>query len=175
MKTSPASSLKIAISVVFSDRLQLALFLGIAIAFWVAFSILDQLLFFSPLLDFYIPVDAVPNFILSIVTSVLMGLVVSMNVYILKTINTGKRKNNKKKISTSMFSGTSLGMISGACASCTSLSFLLVSTFGWAGVVASNILSNFQIPLRLVSIGLLAWALYSSSKRMTETCITKEH
>jgi hypothetical protein len=70
-----------------------------------------------------------------------------------------------------MFSGTSLGMISGTCASCTSLSFLLISTLGGAGIVVSNLLSNFQIPLRLISIGLLAWAYYSSSNRMTASCI----
>jgi hypothetical protein len=164
------ASVKIANAMVVSNRMQLALFAGIAIAFWIAFSVLDQLLFFYPFFDFYLPADALPNFILSIATSVLMGLVVSMNVYILRTTKFGK-----KKISTSIFSGTSVGMITSACASCTSLSFLLVSTFGWAGVIASNVLSDFQIPLRLVSIGLLAWALYSSSKKITVTCVTKEH
>jgi hypothetical protein len=70
-----------------------------------------------------------------------------------------------------MFSGTSLGMISGACASCTSISFLLISTFGGIGAVASNLLSTFQIPLRLVSIGILIWAIYSSSSRLSASCI----
>ena len=163
------ASVRMATAMIISNRAQLALAIGIAIAFWIAFSMLDQLLFFYPFFDFYLPAEALSNFILSIVTSVLMGLVVSMNVYILRSM-----KSREKKVSTSMFSGVSLGMVSGACASCTSLSFLLVSTFGWAGIVASNVLSNFQIPLRLVSIGLLAWALYSSSKKLTATCMTKE-
>lgn len=161
---SSISSIKIAISTLLNNRGYAAVVLGIAVAFWIAFNVLDQLLFFSPFLDFYLPSDALPTFILSNVTSVLMGLVVSMNIYILRNLKL-------KKISSSMFSGTSLGMISGACASCTSLSFLLVSTFGVAGTVASNFLSNFQIPLRLISIGLLVWALYSSSKKLTATCM----
>lgn len=115
-------------------------------------------------MDFYLPVDAVPTFILSNVTAVLMGLVVGMNVFIPRSLKL-------KKISASMFSGTSLGMISGACASCISLSFLLISTFGGIGAVASNVLTTFQIPLRLISIGILLWALYSTSKRLTASCV----
>jgi len=163
------ASVRMATAMIIGNRVHFALAVGIAIIFWIAFSMLDQLLFFYPFLDFYLPADALPNFILSIMTSVLMGLVVSMNIYILRSMKFGE-----KRLNTSMFSGVSLGMISGACASCTSLSFLLVSTFGWAGIVASSILSNFQIPLRLVSIGLLAWALYSSSKKVTATCMTKK-
>jgi hypothetical protein len=153
-----------AASMLLSNRVHAAIFVGISVAFWIAFNVLDQLLFFYPFLDFYLPSDAVPTFLLSNVTSVLMGLVVSTNVYILRNLKL-------KKISASMFSGTSLGMISGACASCTSLGFLLVSTFGVAGTIASNVLSNFQIPLRLISIGLLVWALYSSSRKLTASCM----
>jgi len=46
----------------------------------------------------------------------------------------------------------------------------LVSTLGAAGVTASNFLSNFQIPLRLLSIGLLAWAYYSVSGELMKSC-----
>ena len=162
--TASIVSIKIATSMLLNNRVHAAIMIGIAVAFWIAFNVLDQLLFFSPFLDFYLPNDALPTFVLSNVTSVLMGLVVSMNIYILRNLKL-------KKISASMFSGTSLGMISGACASCTSLSFLLVSTFGVAGTVASNLLSNFQIPLRLISIGLLIWALYSSSRKLTASCM----
>lgn len=157
-------SIKIAASTLLNNGVYAAIVVGIGAAFWIAFNVLDQLLFFSPFLDFYLPSDALPTFILSNVTSVLMGLVVSMNIYIVRNLKV-------KKISASMFSGTSVGMISGACASCTSLGFLLVSTFGVAGTIASNFLSNFQIPLRLISIGLLVWAFYSSSRKLTASCM----
>ena len=51
---------------------------------WIIFSVFDQLLFFSPILVFYVPDDAVIGFILSTISAVLMGIVVSMNVYIVK-------------------------------------------------------------------------------------------
>jgi hypothetical protein len=50
------------------------------------------------------------------------------------------------------------------------LGFLLISTFGGLGIVASNFLSIYQIPLRLVSIGILIWALYSMHKEITKSC-----
>jgi hypothetical protein len=162
--TGALNPIGIAIMVLAKSRLYVALAFGVAAIFWIAFNMLDQLLFFSPFWDFYLPNDAVPSFILSNIIAALMGLVVSMNVYIIRSLKL-------KKISASMFSGTSVGMISGACASCTSLSFLLISTFGGVGAVASSVLSTFQIPLRLLSIGLLVWALYSTSKRLTASCV----
>ena len=79
-------SIKMATSVLLNNRVHLAIVVGIAVAFWIAFNVLDQLLFFFPFLDFYLPSDALPTFVLSNVTSVLMGLVVSMNVYILRNL-----------------------------------------------------------------------------------------
>jgi hypothetical protein len=162
--SSAVASIRLAITKIFQNGASLALAICVAIIFWIAFNVLDQLLFFSPFLDFYLPASAAPNFILSTATSVLMGLVVSINVYIVQSLKL------KKNASASLFSGTTLGMISGACASCTSLSFLLISTFGGLGAVASTFLSTFQIPLRLVSIALLVWAIYSSSRRITSSC-----
>ncbi len=161
---SAVGPIGVAILTIAKSKFYVAIAAGVAAVFWIAFNMLDQLLFFSPFLDFYLPTDAIPSFILSNITAILMGLVVSMNVYIIKSLKL-------KKISASMFSGTSLGMISGACASCTSLSFLLISTFGGVGAVASNVLTTFQIPLRLLSIGILLWALYSTSKRLTASCV----
>jgi hypothetical protein len=55
------------------------------------------------------------------------------------------------------------------------LGFLLVSTFGGVGIAASTLLSNYQIPLRIVSIALLIWALYSISNKLTRSCIINGH
>src|SRR5206468_3194525 len=123
-----------------------------------------QLLYFTPIVFFYLPEDAVVGFILATITSILLGIVVSMNIYIFK--------NTKMKINTgSFFSGSSLGVLSSTCASCSSLGFFLVSTLGAAGVTASTFLSNYQIPLRLLSIGLLAWAYYSVSRGLMKSCM----
>lgn len=134
-----------------------------ALAFWIISSIFDQLLFFSPIVIFYLPDDAVVGFVLASMTSILLGIVVSMNIYIFR--------HKKMKIKTaSFFFGSSIGVLSSTCASCSSLGFYLSSTLGAAGVTASNFLSNYQTPLRLLSIALLIWAYYSVSKELTKSC-----
>lgn len=144
--------------------LYVALAAVVSSIFWIIFTVFDQLLFFTPVLVFYLPNDAALGFMLSTITAILMGIVVSMNVYVLKhsrglKINIG-----------SFFSGSTLSMISSTCASCSSLGFLLVSTFGGVGVTASTFFSNYQIPLRVISIAILVWALYSISNKLTKSC-----
>ena len=153
------------IRMVFGNPFYVAIATAIAVLFWIVFNLLDDLLFFSPVLAFYVPDDAIIGFVLSNVTSVLLGLVVAMNVYVFR--HTRAKEINRA----SLFSGSSLSVIASACASCSSLGFFLISTFGSVGVLASTILSNYQVPLRLISIGLLLWATYSVSKRLAASCV----
>ena len=80
-------------------------------------------------------------------------------------------KTFKVKISKSSFSGTSLSILSSICVSCSSIGFLLISTFGGLGIVVSNFLSIYQTPLCIISIGILLFALYSIHKRITKSCV----
>jgi hypothetical protein len=102
--------------------------------FWIIFNVFDQLLFFSHVVTFYLP--AVGGFILSNVTAVLVGVIISMNVYVIK------HSKGLKVGFLSLFSGSSIGVLSSTCASCCSLGFLLISTFGGLGVTASTFLTN---------------------------------
>ena len=136
----------------------------IATIFWIVFNVFEQLLFFSPIVVFYLPEDAITGFILSNITAILLGIVVSMNIYVLK-YSRGIKLN-----ATSFFSGSTIGVLSSTCASCSSLGFLLVSILGGAGMALSTFLSNYQTPLRIVSIALLLWAYYSVSIRLTRAC-----
>jgi hypothetical protein len=129
----------------------------------------DQLLFFSPVFVFYLPDDAVTGFILSNITAVLMGIVVGMNVYVFR------HSKGLKITAASFFSGSTLSALSSTCASCSSLGFLLVYTFGGLGVTASTFLSDYQIPLRIISVALLIWALYSISNKLTAGCRMKSN
>jgi hypothetical protein len=151
--------------VFFSNWLYIALAGAVSSILWIIFSIFDQLLFFSPIFVFYLPDDAITGFILSTITAILMGIVVSMNVYIVE------HSGNLKIDIGSLFSGSTLSMISSTCASCSSVGFLLVSTFGGIGVTASAFLSNYHIPIHIMSIALLMWALYSASKKLTKSCV----
>ncbi len=153
------------LKIVFSKWTYILIAFITGLVFWIVSSIFDQLLFFTPIVIFYLPEDAVVGFILATITAILSGVVVSINIYLFK--------NTKLKIKTaSFFSGSSLGVLSSTCASCSSLGFLLVSTLGAAGVTASTFLSNYQTPLRILSIALLVWAYYSIGLRLVASCKT---
>jgi hypothetical protein len=149
-------------STVFARKAYVALALAVAAGLWVLMMYLDQLLFFTPVFAFYIPADAWTSFSLSTTVSALLGTVVSMNVYVFRT--------SKVRLGGSFLSGSTLGVISGVCAGCTSAGFFLVTTFGVAGIAATSILAQYQLPLRLASIGLLMWAYYSAHRRITQSC-----
>lgn len=136
----------------------------ISSVFWVIFCTFDQLLFFSQVVVFYLPSDAVVGFILSTIISILLGIVISMNLYLLR------HAKGLRTSTASLFSGSAIGVFSSTCVSCSSAGLLLVSTFGSLGIAASSFISDYQIPLRLMSMILLIWALYSISMTITKGC-----
>jgi hypothetical protein len=162
------SSFLTAFQLTFSKPTYIAIAAFIGIVFWIIFNTLDELLFFSPVFTFYLPDDAIGSFILSSITASLLGAVVAMNVYVFR--------NSSIKLSrASFFSGSSISVVSSACASCSSFGFFLISTFGSAGLLASTIMSNYQTLIRLIALGLLVWALYSVSNRLTKSCMIKDY
>lgn len=156
-------SLLLSIRIVFSHILYIALAIAVATVFWIVFNVFEQLLFFLPVWVFYLPEDATSSFALTNVTAILLGILVSMNVYVIR--------HSRLKISkpSSFFSGAGLSILSSTCVSCSSIGFLLISTFGGLGIAISNFFSIYQIPLRIISIGILLFALYSVHKRITKT------
>jgi hypothetical protein len=148
---------------VFSNPLYIAIAAAVFTTFWIIFNVFDSLLFFSPIVTFYVSDDAVTGFILTNITSVLMGILVAMNVYVIR--------NSRLKLDKSLLSGSILGIASSACASCSSIGFLVISTFGSFGIIAIDFLTNYQTPLRILSIGILLLALYSVHNRITKSCV----
>jgi hypothetical protein len=142
------------------------LYIGLTIfiftSFWTFFNIFDELLFFSPIVYFYLPNDAVVGFTLSNIGALLLGIVISMNIYLLK--------NSRIRLGKSLISGSFLAVLSSTCASCSSIGFIIISTFGGAGIIATAFLTNYQIPLRLISTGILILALYTVYRRITSSC-----
>ena len=154
----------LAVKIVFSIPVYILIATGVTIPFWILFNYFDQLIFFKPIWIFYLPEDAVTGFILTTLVSILIGMLISMNIYAIK--------NSKLKISRkSLFSGSSISIISSVCGSCSSVSFLLISTFGSIGIIASNLLANYQIPLRIISVAILIFALYYINKRIVQGCV----
>lgn len=133
--------LPLSMKLIFSMPIYILIAIAVAIPFWILFKFFDQLIFFEPIWIFYLPEEAIAGFILITIISILMGILVSMNVY---AIRHSKLKISKK----SLFSGSSLGIISSVCSSCSSIGFLLISTFGSIGIVATNLLTIYQIPTK---------------------------
>jgi hypothetical protein len=157
-------SLPLSFKVVFSTPMYILTAAAVAIPFWILFNVFDQLIFFEPIWIFYLPEDAIIGFILTTIVSILLGILVSMNIY---AIGHSRLKISRK----SLFSGSSLSIISGVCSSCSSVGFLLISTFGSIGVITTNLLTIYQIPLRIISVAILIFALYYIHKRIVQSCI----
>ena len=155
--TSLKTTIPLAFKIVFLNRLYIVIAAAVFTIFWITFNVFDQLLFFSPVLTFYLPGDAIIAFIITNITSLLMGILVAMNLYVIR--------NSKVKLDRSLFSGSILGVASSACASCSSSGFLIISTFG--GILTTDYLTNYQTPLRIASIAILFWALYSIHNKIT--------
>jgi hypothetical protein len=155
--------LPLAFKLVFAKPIYFVIAAAVFTTFWIIFNLFDQLLFFSPVLSFHLPADAVVGFVLTNVISVLMGILISMNVYLI-----GNSKMNIDK--SSLLSGSILSIVSSSCVGCSSVGFVIISTLGSVGVLATDFLTNYQISLRIASIVVLVWALYSVHKKVTKTC-----
>lgn len=160
---SGSSSGIVAMQTVFARGTYIALAAAVAAGFFMLFSTLDEYLFFEPALVFYLPPDAAANFALSVAISVLLGIVISMNVYVLSS-RLGKRTMSP------WLSGSFIAAATGACG-CTSLGFALITTFGGAGILASSFLTNYQVPLKIVSLAILFVAYYSLQKKVIQGCV----
>lgn len=156
----------VAMRTVFAGWIHIALAAAVAVGFFMLFSALDEYLFFEPVLIFHVPPDAVANFSLSVAISILLGIVISMNVYVLRT---------KRSLGTtsSWLSGSFIATATGACG-CTSIGFALISTFGGVGILVSSFLTNYQIPLKMVSLGILFLAYYSLQKKLLAGCAIRK-
>jgi hypothetical protein len=84
--TSLKTTIPLSFKMVFQNRLYIAIAAGVFITFWIIFNVFDQLLFFWPLFSFYLPDGAVAGFVITNITSVLMGILVAMNIYVIRNL-----------------------------------------------------------------------------------------
>lgn len=141
-------------------------YIGIALVvftfFWIIFNMFDELLFFSPIWSFYVRPDALTDFIVTNITAALLGIVISMDIYLIKT--SGLRFDK------SLLSGSMLSIGTSGCASCSSVVVIFASMLGSLGTTAVEFLTYYQTPLRIISIVILLWSLYSAIKKISRPC-----
>ena len=127
----------------------------------ILLSVISEYIFIQPIATFYVPNEDILGFALVVIVSVLSGLVVSMSIFRVKMLHT-------KHLGGSI-AGPMIGASAGVC-SCGSTGFAIISTFGTIGSTTTAFLTNYEIPLRLVSIGILLYTYYVTSKGITTQC-----
>ncbi len=140
--------------------------LAIAIAFSVAITMffLDGFLFLSPFPVFFLPTEKLLEFSLLVLISGLSGLVAPMAIYSYSNLRSSKVGQGTLGAFGSLF-----GMVTGVCG-CSSVGFALITSLGAVGTAGTAFLSNFQIPLRLLSISLLTVSLIYANRSITKEC-----
>jgi len=155
------------IKLVFSDYRYVILSSVIFVGMLIPLLIISEYIFLQPYIISHIPSGTEFGFSLIVILSALSGMVLSMNVYRINTF----RNAPKRKISGGIF-GSLIGAAAGAC-SCGPIGFAIVSNLGAVGGTATAFLTNYEIHIRLVAIGILAFTYYTTSKSLAVECKIK--
>ena len=148
---------------VFSNPIYIVLTSTIFTLMLISLLILSGYVFLEPYLVGNIQKGTEFGFFLIILLSFLSALVIPMNIYRINIL-----KKSKTKITGSIFTSF-IGAATGAC-SCGPIGFALVSSIGSIGATALSFLTNFEIPIRIFSIGLLGITYFTTIKSLKIEC-----
>ena len=148
---------------VYSHKKYLVLSISIFTALLIMLSIVSQYIFLSPFFVFYVPTSSIFDFTLIVIIAGLSGIVTGLGVYRVHILSNSIRKSGTG------FLGSIIGTSAGAC-SCGPIGFAAVSTFGIIGGTATSFLTNYETPLRFISIAILCYTYYASVKSITSQC-----
>ena len=149
--------------VIFSNFKFLALSVIIFSSMMMLLLLVSEFIFLEPYFVTHIPSGSELGFILIIILSALSALVIPMNLFRITNL-----KNSKQKMSGSIF-GSIVGSVAGAC-SCGPIGFAMISTFGSVGATATAFLTNYEIPIRVVAIAILAITYFTTIKSLKTEC-----
>ena len=147
----------------FSNYTHVILSVIIFVCMLIPLLILSEFLFIEPFVIFNIIEDRVASFVLIVSISLMSAIVIPMNIYRIRTL-----QKSRTKISGSIV-GSIIGASAGIC-SCGPIGFSIISTFGAVAGTATAFLTNYEIPLRLISLGLLCLVYYTSAKSISVEC-----
>ena len=130
---------------------------------FIPLSILSEFLFIEPFFVIHVIEDRAFSFTLLVAISFMSAVVIPMNIYRIRTL-----QKSTTKIGGSLV-GSIIGASAGIC-SCGPIGFSLISTFGTVAGTATAFLTNYEIPLRLVSLILLCLVYYTTAKSISIEC-----
>jgi len=151
------------LKLVFSSHFYIVLSAVIFTFMLLGLLIISEYIFLDPYIIGHISQGTEFGFVLIVILSILSALVIPMNVYRINIL-----KKSKGKMSGSVFSSF-IGSAAGAC-SCGPIGFAVVSTFGSVGVTTLAFLTNFELPIRIGAIALLAFTYYTTVKSLKIEC-----
>ena len=154
------------LKIVFSNFRYSLFALGIFIPMLFVLLILSEFIFLEPYFVGQIPKGTELGFSLIIILSGLSAIVLPMNVYRINIL-----KHSKGKMGGSVF-GSFIGAAAGAC-SCGPIGFAIISTFGSVGATSMAFLTNYEIPIRIISIALLVIIYFTTVKSLKVECKLK--
>ena len=123
----------------------------------------SEFIFFEPFFVSHMPSGSELGFSLIVILSMLSAIVIPMNLFRITHL-----KNSKQKMSGGIL-GSTVGSIAGAC-SCGPIGFAVISTFGSIGATATAFLTNYEIPIRIIAIGILVITYFTTIKSLKTEC-----
>ena len=135
----------------------------IFVSMLIGLLILSEYIFLEPYVVAHLPSGSELGFVLIVIISALSALVIPMNIFRIKIL-----KSSKQKMGGGIF-GSIIGAASGVC-SCGPVGFAIISTFGSVGATATAFLTNYEIPIRIIAIAILAVTYFTTVKSLKVEC-----
>ena len=135
----------------------------IFVSMLIGLLILSEYIFLEPYVVAHLPSGSELGFVLIVMISVLSALVIPMNVFRINIL-----KSSKRKMGGGIF-GSIIGAASGVC-SCGPVGFAIISTFGSVGATATAFLTNYEFPIRIIAIAILAVTYFTTVKSLKVEC-----
>ena len=148
---------------VFSNPKYIILALVIFTSMLIGLLILSEYIFLEPYVVSHIPSGTELGFVLIVMISALSALVLPMNIFRIIMLQKSKQKMGGSIL------GSIVGAAAGAC-SCGPIGFAVISTFGSVGATATAFLTNYEIPIRIVAIGILTVTYFTTVKSLKTEC-----
>ena len=151
------------VKLVFSNFKYVILAILIFISMVIGLLILSEFIFLKPYVVSHLPSGSELGFILIVILSALSSIVIPMNIFRINIL-----KSSKHKMGGGIF-GSIIGTIAGAC-SCGPIGFAVISTFGSVGATATAFLTNYEMPIRTIAVGILIVTYFTTVKSLKIEC-----
>lgn len=140
--------------------------LAIALVFSLVYLYFDEFYFLSPYLVAYVDPTRLPTFLLDLAISGTSGVVLTLSFYEVRQYPGLKRSYRK-----SGFAGLVAAFVAGACP-CYYLVPLLAALGGAGGILGAVgiLFSDYEFPIKLGSLALLAFAGYTLERSLRTAC-----